>query len=85
MAARQDRLDQRWCVILAPNARDHTTLPPQELLQGDKGQGHAERGFRFLKAPPLLASSLDLTKLERLMALLMVMTVCLMICNRSPG
>jgi transposase len=38
-----------------------------------------ERGFRFLKDPPFLASSLSLKKPERLMALLMVMTGCLLV------
>jgi transposase len=51
-------------------------LPPQELLAGDQGQALAERGFRFLKDPRFLASSRYLNKPERIMALLMVMTVC---------
>lgn len=78
-AARQARVDQHRCVILATNALDDTRLPPPELLQGSKGQGQAERGFRFLKAPQFLASSLSLKKPERIMALLMVMTVCLLV------
>jgi transposase len=45
----------------------------------NKGQQHAERGFRFLKDPRFLASSLYLKKPERIMALLMVMTVCLLV------
>jgi transposase len=49
------------------------------VLDGYKGQARAERGFRFLKAPQFLASSLSLKKPERLMALLMVMTVCLLV------
>jgi transposase len=53
--------------------------PPQALLAGYKGQKHAERGFRFLKDPLLLASSLYLKKPQRIMALLMVMTVCLLV------
>jgi transposase len=44
-----------------------------------KGQAQAERGFRFLKAPQFLASTLYLKKPERIMALLMVMTVCLLV------
>jgi len=32
-------------------ANDATVLPPQDLLDGYTGQSHAERGFRFLKAP----------------------------------
>jgi transposase len=37
-----------------------------------------ERGFRLLKDPRFLASSLYLKKPERRMALLMVMTVCVL-------
>ena len=44
-----------------------------------KARVHAERGFRFLKDPQFLASSLYLKKPERIMALLMVMTVCLLV------
>jgi transposase len=47
-----------------------------EVLNGYKGQTQAERGFRFLKAPQFLASSLSRKKPERIMALLTVMTVC---------
>ena len=79
MAARQARIAQHWCVILAPNALDHTHLPPPELLHGDKGQVHAERGCRLLKDPQFFASALSLKKPARIMALLLVMTVCLMV------
>jgi transposase len=78
-ATRTARVDQQSCFILATNELDATQLPPQELLQGYKGQGQAERGFRFLKAPQFLASSLYLKKPARIMALLMVMTVCLLV------
>lgn len=76
LTARQARVNQHRCFILATNALDDTHLPPQELLQGYQGQGQAERGFRFLQDPQFLASSLYRKKPERLMALLMVMTVC---------
>jgi len=72
-------VDQQRCLILATNERDETLVPPTELFAGYKGQSHAERGFRFLKALQFLASSLSLKKPERIMALLMVMTVCLLI------
>jgi transposase len=78
-AARQVLIDQHSCFILATNELDATQLPPQQLLDAYKGQTHAERGFRFLKAPEFLASSLYLKKPERIMALLMVMTVCLLV------
>lgn len=79
IAARQALVDRQSCFLLATNEMDATQLPPQALLEGYKGQGHAERGFRFLKDPRFLASSLYLKKPERVMALLMVMTVCLLV------
>lgn len=79
LAARQARIDQHSCFILATNELDPLQLPPHELLAAYKGQVHAERGFRFLKDPQFLASSLYLKKPERIMALLMVMTICLLV------
>ena len=72
-------VDQHSCFILATHELDARWLPPPELLRGDQGQSHAERGVRFLKDPQFFASSLDLKKPERIMALLMVMTVCLLV------
>jgi transposase len=79
LAARQARSIQQSCFILATNELDDQQLSPQELLDAYKGQSHAERGFRFLKDPKFLASSLYLKKPERIMALLMIMTVCLLV------
>src|SRR6516162_6396934 len=79
VAARQALVDQHSCFILATNELDEAQLPAPEVLAGYKGQVYAERGFRFLKAPQFLASSLYLKKPERIMALLMVMTVCLLV------
>jgi transposase len=79
LPSRQAFIDQHSCFILATNELDNTQLPPRELLAGYRGQVHAERGFRFMKDPSFLASSLYLKKPERIMALLMVMTVCLLV------
>jgi transposase len=54
-------------------------LAPQEVLNGDKGQAHAARGLRFLKDPQFWAASRSLKKPERIRALLLVMTVCLLV------
>ena len=78
LPARQARIDQHRCFILATNELDTSQLPPHEVLAGYTGQVRAERGLRFLKDPQFLASSLYLKKPERIMALLMVMTVCLL-------
>ena len=79
VSARQALVDQHSCFILATNELDEAQLPAQAVLAGYKGQAHAERGFRFLKDPQFLASSLYLKKPERIMALLMVMPVCLLV------
>ena len=79
LTARQARIDQHRCFILATNELDPAHLPPHEVRTGYTGQVHAERGFRFLKDPQFFASSLYLKKPERIMALLMVMTVCLLV------
>ena len=79
MTARQALIDQHSGFILATNALDEAQLPPHEVLASDKGQVSAERGFRFLKDPQFFAASLYLKKPERIMALLMVMTVCLLV------
>jgi transposase len=79
LAAREARSAQQSCFILAPTERDDSTVSPQERLAGSKGQKPAERGCRFLTAPRCLAASLYLKTPERLMALLMVMTVCLLV------
>jgi transposase len=78
LATREALVAPHSCVMLATNELDDAQLPPQAVLEGYKGQKHAERGFRFLKDPRFLASSLYLKKPERIMALLMVMTVCLL-------
>lgn len=76
LATRQARVDQHSGFILATNELEDAPLSPQSLLEDYKGQGQAERGLRFLKDPQFLASSFSLKKPERIMALLMVMTVC---------
>lgn len=65
--------------ILATNELDEQVLPNEDVLTGYKGQSSVERGFRFLKDPLFLASSFYVQKEERIMALLMVMTLCLMV------
>lgn len=54
-------------------------LKMQGMLDHYKSQQKVEGGFRFLKSPDFLVSSLFLKKPERIEALLMVMTCCLMV------
>lgn len=64
--------------ILATNDCENE-LSMQAMLDHYKSQQTVEKGFRFLKSPDFLTSSLYLKKPERIEALLMVMTCCLMI------
>ena len=70
---------RRRLFILATNELDEERLSDREVLAAYKGQARVERGFRFLKDPLFLASSLFLKKEKRIMALLMVMTLCLLV------
>lgn len=79
LASREARITQKSRFILATNELDPEKLPPKDLLAAYKGQGRVERGFRFLKDPMFLASSLFLKSTHRVMALLMVMTLCLLV------
>ena len=80
IAVRERRLVRRSCFILAPNELDEGVLGDPEVLRAYKSQGSkVERGFRFLKDPMFLASTLYLKRVERVMALLMVMRVCLLV------
>ena len=72
-------LKKKSLFILATNELDQEKLPPEEILRGYKGQVRVERGFRFLKEPWFMASSIYLQDEKRIMALLMVMTLCLMV------
>ena len=67
------------CFILATNELDQDCLDATQLLSTYKSQQQVEGGFRFLKSPDFLVSSLYLKKAERIEALLMVMTLCLMV------
>lgn len=63
--------------IVATNDLDTQILPDTEVLAGYKGQSKVERGFRFLKDPQFLASTIFVKKPERVEALLFIMTLSL--------
>lgn len=70
---------QKSCFILATHQVDSQALPADELLRAYQDQQTVERGFRFLKDPLFLASTLYLKSPKRTMALMMVMTLCLLV------
>lgn len=76
---RSRRLERKSCFILATNQLDCDVLSDQELIAAYKDQQKVERGFRFLKDPLFMASTLFLKSPRRIMALMMVMTLCLLV------
>ena len=76
---RQEAIIQSSCFVVG------TTIPQEELSDAEvimayKNQNNTvERGFRFLKDPLMFTSSLFVKKTERIMGLLMVMTLALLI------
>lgn len=68
--------EQSGYFILATN---NLALTPKQLLYEYKSQQRVERGFRFLKSPEFLCDALYLKKPERIEAMLMLMTLCLMV------
>ena len=64
---------------LATNDMNADQFSAREMLETYKSQHSVERGFRFLKSPDFLVSSFFLKKPERIEALLMVMTLCLLV------
>ena len=65
--------------ILATNECNIDKMSPNDLLAAYKGQSKVERSFRFLKDPNIVGSSLFVQKPERMMAILMIMTLCLLV------
>jgi transposase len=65
--------------IVATNILDEQRLAPEQVISTYKEQGGVERGFRFLKDPLFLASSVFVKKPERVIALSFVMVLCLLV------
>jgi transposase len=78
LARKEAAANEKGFFILATNDCSEN-LSMEAMLEYYKSQQAVERGFRFLKSPDFLVSSLFLKKPERIEALLMVMTCCLMI------
>ena len=76
---RTRKLERKSCFILATNQLGCEALSNAELIDAYKDQQKVERGFRFLKDPMFMASTLYLKSPKRIMALMMVMTLCLLV------
>jgi len=68
---------QKGVFILATNELDEDKLSDCDILKNYKGQSKIERGFRFMKDPQFIASSLFVKKPSRIDALLFIMTLSL--------
>ena len=84
MASRVDihtrQLLQKSCFIIATNDTKGAVLSDEQVLEAyRKDRQKVERGFRFLKDPMFLAATLFLKPAKRIMALMAIMTLCLMV------
>jgi transposase len=70
---------RKACWIIGTNVLEMTVLWEQQLVTMYKEQGGVGRGFRFLKDPLFLASSVFVKKPERLIALSLIMVLCLLV------
>ena len=70
---------RKACYIVGTNEFDTTVLSDTALVTTYKEQGGVERGFRFLKDPLFLASSVFVKKPERIIALSFIMVLCLLV------
>jgi transposase len=74
------KVQQKSSFILATNQLDEAQLNHEDMLKHyTPGQQKVERGFRFLKDPWFMAHTLFLKSPKRIMALMMVMTLCLLV------
>jgi len=74
-----EEVSRKACFIVGTNVLDLKALADQELVTIYKEQGGVERGFRFLKDPLFLASSVFVKKPERIIALSLIMVLCLLV------
>ena len=73
------KLQRKSCFILATNQLDCVHFSNEDLIAIYKDQQKVERGFRFLKDPLFMASNIFLKSPKRIMALMMIMTLCLLL------
>jgi len=79
LAPRQKRIQRKSCYVLATNQIDSKQLPDTEMMALYKSQQKVERGFRFMTDPLFMPSGLFLKSPQRMMVLMMIMTLCLLL------
>jgi transposase len=80
LETRLRKIQCKSCFVIAINQLDVSLLSNDKMLElYTPGQQKVERGFRFLKDPWFMAHTLFLKSPRRIMALMMVMTLCLLV------
>ena len=78
--AYQEQAIRSGYFIIATNECDHSKLSDIECFELYKDQNSTvERGFRFMKDPMFMLDNLFLKSPRRIMALMMIMSLCLMV------
>ena len=77
----KELLNRKGRFILATNDMDSEAYPAARMLKEYKEQQDVEGGFRFLKDPWFMVDSVFLKSPQRIAALMMVMTLCLLVYN----
>ncbi len=75
----EEETARKACWIIGTNVLEMAVLSDQQLVTMYTEQGGVERGFRFVKDPLFLASSVFVKKPERLIALSLIMVLCLLV------
>lgn len=70
---------RKACFLIASNVMDENRFSNDELISLYVEQGSVERGFRFLKDPLFLASSVFVKKTECIVALSLIMVLALLV------
>jgi transposase len=74
-----EEVSRKACFIVGTNELKSEVLTDLDVVTTYKDQGGVERGFRFLKDPLFLASSVFVKKPERIIALSLIMVLCLLV------
>lgn len=74
-----ERRARKGRFVLATNQLDETILSNEDILSEYKAQSGVERGFKFIKDDTFQVDSVFLKTPQRIDALMMVMTLCLMV------
>jgi len=80
IAVHQEKLQRKSCFVIATNELDEQAISEEQVIEHyTKDQQKVEHGFRFFKDPWFMVSTVFLKSPRRIMALMMIMTLCLLV------